>query len=84
MGQLIGGALVGAIAASRGGGVAGFSAAFLVVGVVYLLLTASSLGLKGRAAELETVRRNEAARAEDLEVAQRQEGTTTWNINTSQ
>jgi EmrB/QacA subfamily drug resistance transporter len=62
LGQLIGGALVGAIAASRGGGVAGFSAAFLVVGVVYLLLLAVSFRLKGRGAELETVRRNEAAR----------------------
>ncbi len=72
LGFLIGAALVGAIAASRGGGVAGFSAAFLVVGMVYFLLTVLSLGLKGRAGELETVRRNEAARAEDL-AAQRQE-----------
>ena len=63
LGQLIGGALVGAIAVSRGGGVAGFSAAFLVVGAVYLLLVVTSLGLKSRAAELETVKRNEAVRA---------------------
>lgn len=63
LGQLIGGALVGAIAVSRGGGVVGFSSAFLVVGVVYWLLLIAGLGLKGRAAELETVRRNEAARS---------------------
>jgi EmrB/QacA subfamily drug resistance transporter len=62
LGQLIGAALVGAIAASRGGGVGGFSAAFLVVGVVYWLLVLTGLGLKGRAAELETMRQNEAAR----------------------
>jgi EmrB/QacA subfamily drug resistance transporter len=63
LGQLIGGALVGAIAASRGGGIVGFSAAFLAVGLVYWLLIAAGVGLKGRAAELETLRRNEAARA---------------------
>lgn len=63
LGQLVGGAMVGAVAASRGGGVAGFSAAFLVVGAAYWLLLLTSLGLKGRAAELETVRQHEAARA---------------------
>jgi MFS family permease len=61
VGQLVGGALTGAVAASRGGGVAGYSASFLLIGVVMLLLTLASLGLKGRAEELATVRRNEAA-----------------------
>jgi MFS family permease len=61
VGQLVGGALVGAIAASRGGGVAGYSASFLLIGVVMLLLTAASLRLKSRAEELATVRRNESA-----------------------
>lgn len=61
IGQLMGGALVGAIVASRGGAVAGYVAAFLAVGVVMLLLTLSALGLKGRAEELATVRRNEVA-----------------------
>jgi EmrB/QacA subfamily drug resistance transporter len=63
LGQLVGGTLVGALAASRGGGVVGFSAAFLVVGLVYWVLISAGLGLKGRTAELETVRRNEGARA---------------------
>jgi EmrB/QacA subfamily drug resistance transporter len=63
LGQLIGAALVGALAASMGGGVVGFAAAFLVVGLVFLLLLLLGLGLKGRAAELETVRRNETERA---------------------
>jgi len=63
VGQLVGGALMGAVAASRGGGVAGYSASFLLFGVVMLLLTLASLGLKGRAAELATVRRNETMTA---------------------
>jgi MFS family permease len=61
MGQLMGGALVGAIVASRGGGVPGYAAAYLVLGMVALLLAVAALGLKGRAEELETVRRQEAA-----------------------
>lgn len=59
VGQLIGAAIVGALIASQGGGAAGFALAFLVVAVVMLLLALLSLGLKGRHAELETVRRNE-------------------------
>jgi EmrB/QacA subfamily drug resistance transporter len=63
IGQLIGGALVGAVAASRGGGAAGYTAAFLLIGVIALLLTLASLRLKGRDDELATVRGNEAAGA---------------------
>jgi MFS family permease len=61
IGQMIGGALVGAVAASYGAGVPGYAAAFMVVGVVLLLLALASLGLKGRAEELATVRRDEMA-----------------------
>ncbi|GAB4533586.1 MAG: MFS transporter [Anaerolineae bacterium] len=61
VGQLSGGALVGAVAASRGGGVPGYQAAYLLVGVAALLLTLLSSRLKGRAEELATARRNEAA-----------------------
>jgi MFS family permease len=52
IGQLIGGVLVGAIAASAGGGLAGYQAAFLAVAALMLALTLVALGLKGRAAEL--------------------------------
>ncbi|MGQ9766860.1 MAG: hypothetical protein ACUVSS_05935 [Anaerolineae bacterium] len=52
IGQLFSSALVGAVAASRGGGVAGYSTAFLVVGAVLLLLTVAAFGLKDRCAEL--------------------------------
>lgn len=59
VGQLMSGALVGAVAASQGGGAAGYEAAYLVIAGVALLLTALSLGLKSRAEELATLRRSE-------------------------
>jgi EmrB/QacA subfamily drug resistance transporter len=62
IGQMLGGAMVGAVAASYGGGAKGYAAAFMAVGVVMLLLTLSALGLKSRAAELASARRGEATR----------------------
>jgi MFS family permease len=59
-GQLVGGAMVGAVAASFGGGVNGYTAAFLAVGSVMLAMTALTLALKNRAAELDTARQNHA------------------------
>jgi MFS family permease len=59
VGQLVGGALVGAVAASRGGGVDGYQDAFLIVGLLSLLCIIAALGLKRRQEEMETVRRNE-------------------------
>jgi len=61
VGQLLGGALVGAVAASQGGGVPGYQAAYLSVGVITLLLALLSSRLKRRGEELATVRRNEGA-----------------------
>jgi MFS family permease len=51
IGQLLSAALVGAVAASAGGGVQGYQAAYLAVAVVALVLTVAALGLKSRAAE---------------------------------
>ncbi len=68
-GQLIGSTMTGAIAASRvasggasgaTGDAAGYSLAFVVIGVFSLVLVLLSTLLKNRAAEQETVRRNEA------------------------
>lgn len=56
VGQLIGGVLVGAVAASSGGGIGGYSVAFLVIGAVMLALTLASLGLKSRTAERSSAR----------------------------
>lgn len=60
IGQLIGGALIGAVATSRGGGAAGYTTAFLLIGVVMVALMLAAFRLKGRADELATVQRNEA------------------------
>lgn len=59
-GQLIGSAVVGAVAASGGGGVEGYQAAFLAVGSIAIVLLLLALALKSQTAERETVRRNEA------------------------
>lgn len=47
-GQLLGGALVGAIAASGGGGASGYRSALLVIGLVMAALAVASLAMKGR------------------------------------
>jgi len=57
IGQLVSSALVGAVAASQGGGVAGYSLAYLVIGGVALVLTLLTFGLKSRTEELATVQR---------------------------
>lgn len=61
-GQLLSSALVGGVAASQGGGAAGYSTAFLVIAAVALVLAALSLGLKSRSQELATVQANEVLR----------------------
>jgi hypothetical protein len=48
----LGGAAVGAIVASAGGGVPGFDRAFGVIGAVALALALVALGLRGRTDEL--------------------------------
>ena len=58
-GQLIGGALVGAVAASLGGGVLGYQGSYLAVSAVAVVLILLSLGLKNRTAELASLRRPE-------------------------
>ena len=52
IGQLFGGAVVGALASSGGGGSTGLQFAFLVVGIFSVLLIFVSFGLKARGAEL--------------------------------
>ena len=61
-GQLLGAALTGAIAASRAlttGLAAGYSLAFLITGLISLLLIAVAFRLKHRAAEQATIKQNE-------------------------
>ncbi len=59
IGQLASGALIGAVAASNGGGVAGYGGAYRVVGVVALVMILLTLRLKNRQQELSTVQSNQ-------------------------
>ncbi len=52
VGQLISSALVGAIAASAGGGVGGYSASYLTIGLLSVLLVILTFGLKSHRQEL--------------------------------
>ncbi len=63
IGQLTGSALVGAVADSQGGGVQGYSSAFLVTGLLALFLVMLAIGLKNRSAEIQTVRGHDEIRA---------------------
>ncbi len=58
MGQLVGGALVGAVAASFGGGLSGYGTAFFAVGTVMIGMILATFGLKSRVDEIATARQN--------------------------
>lgn len=58
VGRLMGGVMVGAVAASQGSGVGGYEAAYLFIGATALLLTFLATGLKSRAEEMATLERN--------------------------
>lgn len=55
IGQLISSALVGAIAASAGGGVGGYGAAYLAIGILAAVLAMLTLGLKSRWQEMQPI-----------------------------
>ncbi len=61
VGQLMGGALIGAVAASGTDAVAGYGAAFLAIAGVAFVLMLLAFGLKKRTAELATAQRDEPA-----------------------
>jgi MFS family permease len=63
VGQLVGAALLGAVAAAQNDGVGGYAAALLMAAAVMVPLLGAALGLKGRSAELATARRNAEAGA---------------------
>lgn len=54
IGQLLGAVLVGAVASSHGGGAAGLKIAYMMTGLMSLLLLLSTFGLKNRQIELAT------------------------------
>jgi MFS family permease len=63
VGQLGGAALIGAIAASRGGGEAGYQAAFLILGVLTAVLVVLGFGLKSRSVEQAALAAESASRS---------------------
>ncbi|NTV36936.1 MAG: MFS transporter [Anaerolineaceae bacterium] len=56
VGQLVSAASVGAVAASMGGGVAGYSAAFLVISIIAVVMVAGAFLLKNRTHEVATMK----------------------------
>ncbi|MEW5960052.1 MAG: MFS transporter, partial [Chloroflexota bacterium] len=60
VGQLVGGATVGAIITSAGGGLGGYRSAYSLVGAAAAALILVSLGLKNRSMELATVAERES------------------------
>jgi EmrB/QacA subfamily drug resistance transporter len=64
IGQLMSSALVGAVAASMGGGVKGYGTAYLVIGGVAVIMVILTLGLKNREQELQHVAQMSAAAAQ--------------------
>lgn len=57
VGQLLGGALVGAIVASQGGGAEGYTTAYGAIGLLALAIALGGLFLKGRSEEMATAKR---------------------------
>ncbi|GAB1471463.1 MFS transporter [Chloroflexota bacterium] len=55
IGQLISSAMVGAIAASAGGGASGYSAAYLTIGIMSIALVFLTFGLKNHQQELKLI-----------------------------
>jgi EmrB/QacA subfamily drug resistance transporter len=58
VGQLVGGALIGAVIASQGGNTLGYQSAYLFIGCVAIVMTLLTLGLKKREEQLATSKTN--------------------------
>ncbi len=59
VGQLIGGALIGAVIASQGSSAQGYQSAYILIGLVALIMTLLTLGLKKREEQILTSKNNE-------------------------
>ncbi len=58
VGQLVGGALIGAVIASQGGTSLGYQSAYILIGCIAIVMTLLTLGLKKRKEQLETMKSN--------------------------
>ncbi len=63
IGQLASSALIGAVAASMGGGVKGYGAAYMVIGIIAGVMVILTLGLKNRQQELSMIKSTESVSA---------------------
>lgn len=63
VGQLTSSALIGAVAASLGGGVKGYGTAYMVIGIIAGIMVILTLGLKNRQQELNTIKNAEPVSA---------------------
>jgi MFS family permease len=61
VGQLMSSAVVGAVAASMGGGVTGYGTAYLVIGVIAAILVVLTFGLKNQQQERATQAQTESS-----------------------
>jgi len=58
VGQLVGGALIGAVIASQGGSAMGYQSAYFLIGCVAIVMTILTLGLKKQQEQIETAQSN--------------------------
>ncbi|MDI6644827.1 MAG: MFS transporter [Methanobacteriaceae archaeon] len=58
VGQLVGGAFIGALIASKNGQVSGYSAAYIMLGVVVSIVLMLTFGLKNREQQLKAIKKN--------------------------
>jgi EmrB/QacA subfamily drug resistance transporter len=63
IGQLASSALIGAVAASMGGGVKGYGTAYMVIGIIAGIMVVLTLGLKNRQQELSILKSTESVSA---------------------
>lgn len=57
-GQLIGGALIGGIIASKGGNYTGYEFAYITVGIAAVVILLLTIGLKGKVEQIKTMKNN--------------------------
>ncbi|WP_236951029.1 MFS transporter [Methanobacterium subterraneum] len=55
-GQLVGGALIGAVIGSQGGKLTGYQSAYILIAFIAIVMMLLTLGLKNRAEQLETMK----------------------------
>ena len=58
VGQLVGGALIGAVIASQGGTALGYQSAYLLIACIAIVMTLLTLGLKKREEQMATMKNN--------------------------